>query len=55
MSEEVKLDKVDREILKALIKDSRRSYQDIASELIVYPGTIHVRLNKLKEASHYWL
>jgi Lrp/AsnC family transcriptional regulator, regulator for asnA, asnC and gidA len=50
MSEEVKLDKVDREILKALLKDSRRSYQDIASELIVSPGTIHVRLNKLKEA-----
>ena len=50
MSEEVQLDKVDREILKALLKDSRRSYQDIASELIVSPGTIHVRLNKLKEA-----
>ncbi|TNE96938.1 MAG: winged helix-turn-helix transcriptional regulator [Deltaproteobacteria bacterium] len=50
MNEEVKLDKVDREILKALLKDSRRSYQDIASELIVSPGTIHVRLNKLKEA-----
>ncbi len=50
MSEEVKLDKVDREILKALLKDSRRSYQDIATELIVSPGTIHVRLNKLKEA-----
>ena len=50
MNAEVKLDKVDREILKALLKDSRRSYQDIASELIVSPGTIHVRLNKLKEA-----
>lgn len=50
MREELKLDKIDRAILQALLADSRRSYQDIASELIVSPGTIHVRLNKMKDA-----
>ena len=44
------IDKVDREILSRLLQDSRRSYQDIARELIVSGGTIHVRTNKMKEA-----
>lgn len=44
------IDKVDREILSRLLEDSRRSYQDIARELIVSGGTIHVRTNKMKEA-----
>lgn len=44
------IDNVDREILKRLLADSRRSYQDIARELIVSGGTIHVRTNKMKEA-----
>lgn len=44
------IDKVDREILSRLLADSRRSYQEIARELIVSGGTIHVRTNKLKEA-----
>jgi len=44
------IDKVDKLILKSLLEDSRRSFQDIARELIVSGGTIHVRTNKLKEA-----
>jgi DNA-binding Lrp family transcriptional regulator len=44
------IDKVDRQILSMLLQDSRRSYQDIARELIVSGGTIHVRTNKMKEA-----
>jgi Lrp/AsnC family transcriptional regulator for asnA, asnC and gidA len=44
------IDKIDREILSRLLQDSRRSYQDIARELIVSGGTIHVRTNKMKEA-----
>jgi Lrp/AsnC family transcriptional regulator for asnA, asnC and gidA len=44
------IDKVDREILSRLLQDSRRSYQDIAREIIVSGGTIHVRTNKMKEA-----
>lgn len=50
MSEEFKLDKLDIQILNILITDSRKSFQDIARELIVSGGTIHVRVNKLKEA-----
>ncbi len=49
-SEVYVIDKVDREILKRLLADSRRSYQEIARELIVSGGTIHVRTNKMKEA-----
>ena len=48
--EEYQLDDVDREILKRLIEDSRTSFQEIARELIVSGGTIHVRVNKMKEA-----
>lgn len=44
------LDKVDREILHHLMNDSRKSFQEIARELIVSGGTIHVRINKMKEA-----
>jgi len=48
--EEYQLDDVDREILKRLIEDSRTSFQEIARDLIVSGGTIHVRVNKMKEA-----
>lgn len=43
------IDNLDREILKELQKDARRSFQEIARDLIVSGGTIHVRYNKLKE------
>ncbi|MDC1175107.1 Lrp/AsnC ligand binding domain-containing protein [Bacteriovoracaceae bacterium] len=43
-------DKVDRDILNKLLEDSRRPFQDIARELVVSGGTIHVRVNKMKEA-----
>jgi Lrp/AsnC family transcriptional regulator, regulator for asnA, asnC and gidA len=44
------LDNLDYEILRELQKDARRPFQEIARELIVSGGTIHVRFNKLKEA-----
>lgn len=44
------LDYIDKEILRRLLEDSRTSYQEIAKDLIVSTGTIHVRLGKLKEA-----
>lgn len=50
MEERIKLDKLDIQILNQLLQDSRKSYQEIARELIVSGGTIHVRMNKLKEA-----
>ena len=45
-----KIDNLDCEILKRLQKDARHSFQDIARELTVSGGTIHVRFNNLKEA-----
>lgn len=46
----MKLDKVDLAILRCLMADARRSFEDIARELIVSGGTVHVRVNKMKEA-----
>ena len=47
MSDEAyKIDKIDREILRRLLIDSRKPFQEIARELIVSGGTIHVRTNK---------
>lgn len=48
--ENYQLDDVDRAILKELLKDARKSYQDIAKDLIISGGTVHVRLNKMREA-----
>ena len=46
----MKLDELDKKILEKLLSDSRTSYQEIARDLIVSGGTIHVRINKMKEA-----
>ena len=46
----MKLDNVDREILRHLLEDARKTYTDIAKELSVSPGTIHVRVKKLEKA-----
>ena len=45
-----KLDKVDKEILEELLKNSRTPYQEMAKKLIVSNGTIHIRINKMKDA-----
>lgn len=50
LEENYEIDKLDRQILQKLMEDSRKSFQEIARELIVSGGTIHVRINKLKEA-----
>jgi Lrp/AsnC family transcriptional regulator, regulator for asnA, asnC and gidA len=44
------LDKIDLGILRCLLQDARRPFEDIARELLVSGGTVHVRVNKLKEA-----
>ena len=49
-SVKLKLDDLDKKILVKLLSDSRTSYQEIARDLIVSGGTIHVRINKMKEA-----
>ncbi|MBN2651374.1 MAG: Lrp/AsnC ligand binding domain-containing protein [Spirochaetales bacterium] len=43
------IDDLDKEIIKRLQLNARRSFQEIAKELNVSGGTIHVRVNKLKE------
>lgn len=43
------LDKTDRQILAILVKDATVPYAEIAKKLIVSPGTIHVRMKKMKE------
>lgn len=48
--ENFQLDEVDRKILNYLIEDSRISFQEIARDLIISGGTVHVRVNKMKEA-----
>ncbi len=44
------VDDLDKKILQQLLSDSRKSYQEVARELNVSGGTVHVRMNKLKEA-----
>ena len=43
------IDELDLKILKILQQDSRRPFQEIARDLEVSGGTVHVRYNKLKE------
>ena len=44
------IDNVDRAIMAILLEDARTPYTDIAHQLIVSPGTIHVRMRKLEQA-----
>lgn len=44
------LDNTDREILRELRRDARVSFQDIARRLVVSGGTVHVRVQKMREA-----
>jgi Lrp/AsnC family transcriptional regulator for asnA, asnC and gidA len=44
-----KIDKLDHKILAILMKDAELSYKEIAGQLFVSPGTVHVRVKKMKE------
>ena len=48
MTDIYKIDKLDREILRILIDDAKIPYTEIASRLIVSPGTIHVRMKRME-------
>lgn len=50
MSAPYTLDDLDRQILRILLKDASVAYTDIARELNVSGGTIHVRMKKMQEA-----
>jgi len=43
-----KLDEIDHQILQLLIKNSRMAFTDIAKELVVSAGTIHIRVKKME-------
>lgn len=45
----LQIDKTDREILSLLMKDAMMPYTEIAKKVFVSGGTVHVRMNRLKE------
>jgi Lrp/AsnC family transcriptional regulator for asnA, asnC and gidA len=44
------IDNVDRRILQLLMKNSRLPFTEIAQQVHVSPGTVHVRVKKMEEA-----
>ena len=50
MSKQNDLDKLDRQILTILMENAKIPYTEIAKQLFVSGGTIHVRMKKLEEA-----
>lgn len=49
MAQNFQLDKLDKQILSMLMKDATIPYTEIAKELVISAGTIHVRMKKLIE------
>ncbi|EGV44905.1 winged helix-turn-helix transcriptional regulator [Bizionia argentinensis JUB59] len=45
-----KLDDVDHQILEMLIDNTRVPFTDIAKQLVISAGTVHVRVKKMEEA-----
>lgn len=43
------IDEIDLKILSILMKDARKPYTEVAKELFVSAGTVHVRMRKLEE------
>lgn len=50
MAEKYQIDSVDRQILNFLLEDARMPYLEIARKLIVSGGTIHQRIERMKNA-----
>jgi len=50
MSYNYQLDELDKKILKYLVVDTRMAFTEIAKQLDVSAGTIHVRMKKLEDA-----
>jgi Lrp/AsnC family transcriptional regulator for asnA, asnC and gidA len=50
MSEIYQIDNLDRNILNSLIKNARTPYAELAKTFNVSAGTIHVRVEKMKQA-----
>jgi Lrp/AsnC family transcriptional regulator for asnA, asnC and gidA len=49
MNKDHELDRIDKQILSILMKDANSTYAEIASQLEVSGGTIHVRMKKLEQ------
>jgi Lrp/AsnC family transcriptional regulator for asnA, asnC and gidA len=49
MTENFQIDKLDRQILSMLMMDSTIPYTEIAKELVISAGTVHVRMKKLMD------
>lgn len=49
MTDRPELDQLDKKILSTLIKDGKTPYTDIAKQLFVSSGTIHVRMKKMEQ------
>lgn len=49
MSAKLNLDKLDFQIIEAMMEDAEISYADLGKKLFVSGGTIHVRIKKLEE------
>lgn len=49
MGKKVDIDDLDKQILALLMKDAKTPYTDIAKQLFVSGGTIHVRMKKLEQ------
>ncbi|HMX40862.1 MAG TPA: Lrp/AsnC ligand binding domain-containing protein [Saprospiraceae bacterium] len=49
MSDIPQIDQLDRQILAKLVEDGKTPYTDLAKQLYVSSGTIHVRMKKLSD------
>ena len=50
MSKVHEIDELDKQILSILMRNAKKPYTDIAKQLSVSGGTIHVRMKKLEDA-----
>lgn len=50
MADTYPMDELDRAILGALMANARTPYAELAKQFAVSPGTIHVRVEKMKQA-----
>ena len=50
MAKGTEIDDLDRKILSILMRNAKKPYTDIAKQLYVSGGTIHVRMKKLEDA-----
>ncbi len=50
MVENFELDDLDRSMLNILMDNASQAYSDVAKQLNVSPGTIHIRMKKLEDA-----